>query len=97
MMNRQVGVLLAAAGVGAGFVIVIGTGFRLTDPEHSPISDGVYFAAIGVLVAMIAFGVYRILQNRGPSRRTVESWTLDDLVRMTEKLQRDDAARARKN
>ena len=50
--SRHVPLLAVMAGVGALFVIMLGTGFRLTNTPASPISDSMYFGAIGVLVLL---------------------------------------------
>ena len=51
--NRRAGLLVVAAGVGAAFVVMIGTGYRVARTAGSPIGDGLYVASIVVLVASI--------------------------------------------
>jgi hypothetical protein len=48
-LSRHGPLLAVMAGVAALFVVMIGTGFRLTHSPGSPINDSAYFAAIGVL------------------------------------------------
>ena len=55
--KRYAGLILAAAGVAALFLVMIGTGYRVTQTPGSPIGDVVYFAAIGVLVVLVAVAV----------------------------------------
>jgi hypothetical protein len=49
--------LLAWAGVGSAFVVVIGTGFRITREPAPPQVDALYYPAIVVLVAVIAYAI----------------------------------------
>jgi immunity protein 63 of polymorphic toxin system len=51
-LSRHGPLLAVMAGVAALFVVMIGTGFRLTHTPASPINNSAYFAAIGVLVLL---------------------------------------------
>jgi hypothetical protein len=55
--SRVTGLLVAMVGVGAAFIIAIGTGFRLTHTTGSPIADPLYYTAIGVLVLVAVVAV----------------------------------------
>ena len=56
--ERITGILIAMASVGSLFVVMIGTGYRVTATPGLPISDGLYFGAIAVLV-LIAVRIVR--------------------------------------
>jgi hypothetical protein len=58
--KRFLEVLVLMAGIGAGFVIMIGTGYRITGDTGSPISDRLYLTAIGVLIVVVAAVGWRI-------------------------------------
>ena len=51
--KRLRGILIAMAAVGSAFVIMLGTGFRVTNDPTNPIGDGLYYAAIIVFAAVI--------------------------------------------
>jgi len=55
--KRYAGILLAAAGVAAAFVVTIETGYRVTRTPGSPISDVLYFTSIVALALLIAMAV----------------------------------------
>ena len=55
--SRVIGLAIAAAGVAALFVVMIGTGYRVTGTAGSPVGSPLYFTALGVLVLTVAAGV----------------------------------------
>jgi hypothetical protein len=55
--KRHLGLLTAATGVGAAFVVMIGTGYRVTHSAGSPIGDVAYLTAIVVLVLLVVVAV----------------------------------------
>jgi hypothetical protein len=56
--KRIVGILVAMATVGSFFIVVLGTGFRVTKDPTNPIGDGLYYGAI-VVLALVIVGVVR--------------------------------------
>lgn len=72
--TRRSGVLFAGAVVGSGFIVMIGTGYRLSGDAGSPISPTLYYGAIAVLAGAIVIVVREIQAGRWPvrSRRVVE-------------------------
>lgn len=57
----SLGVIAAIAGVGAGFIVVIGAGFLISgDPAPQELMM-LFYPAIGVLVAAVAYGVYALV------------------------------------
>lgn len=59
------GLLTAVAGVGAGFWVVIGAGFRLHDQPAPPPLDAGFWPAVVVLVVTLALGVRWLWRRRG--------------------------------
>jgi len=57
------GLLLAIAGVGAGFVVVIGAGFMISgDPAPAEIMD-LFYPAVGLLIVVLGFAARAIFQR----------------------------------
>jgi hypothetical protein len=57
------GLLLAIAGVGAGFIVVIGAGFMISgDPAPVEIMD-LFYPALGVLIVVLGFAARAIVQR----------------------------------
>ena len=63
-LSRMGGVLLAMAGVGAGFVIAIAAGYRLNDQQAPAVIDGAFYPAIAALVLVLAAAVALWLRTR---------------------------------
>jgi hypothetical protein len=58
-----VGSLIAIAGVGAGFIVVIGAGFLISgDPAPVEIMSA-FYPAVGVFALCLAYGVYQLIHN----------------------------------
>ena len=91
--ERITGILIAAASVGSLFVVMIGTGYRVTATPGSPIGDGPYFAAIAVLVLIAV----RVVRNASP--RDMVQWALGQSTtrgyqeRLEAERRRDEEAR----
>jgi hypothetical protein len=67
--GKQRGVLLAMAGVPAGFWVMLAVGFRINDqPAPSGLDSGLMLASL-VLVTTLIVGVRYVWQNRGTSTR----------------------------
>ncbi|MBL0170118.1 MAG: hypothetical protein IPP90_05195 [Gemmatimonadaceae bacterium] len=64
LAKRHAGFILAAAGVAAAFVVVIGTGYRVTRTPGSPIGDTSYRTAIGLLVLVLMVGTRSVWRRR---------------------------------
>ena len=72
--NRQVGLLVVAAGVGAAFVVMIGTGYHVTHTAGSPIGDGLYLVSIVVLAASVVVTIRNLRPGAAsPAARYVNS------------------------
>lgn len=68
---RAPGVLMAMAGVGAGFLVVLGLGFRISgDPEPVMIA-GAFHPAIGVLVWVAVQGIRHLARRRARATTAV--------------------------
>lgn len=64
-----VGLLVAMAGVAAGFVVMLWAGFTLHHDAMPLVIEQYHLPAIGVFAAAIAYGLYRLMQ--GPRRGVV--------------------------
>ena len=69
-LDGTAGVMVAIAGVGAGFVVAIGTGFMLSG-DRAPVEiSALFYPAICVFLLAIAYAVYTIFHEA--ERRRVE-------------------------
>jgi hypothetical protein len=58
-----IGLLVAIASVGAGFIVVIGAGFLISgDPAPVEIMSA-FYPAVGVFALCLAYGVYQLIHN----------------------------------
>jgi hypothetical protein len=65
--SNTIGLVLAIAGVGAGFIVVIGAGFMISGDTAPVELINLFYPALGVLVVVLGFGVRAIVQRlRGP-------------------------------
>jgi hypothetical protein len=96
--SRYAGLLAAMAFVASGFIVAIGTGFRVTrQPAPAPIGE-LYYPAIIVLVATIAMGVRKVVRGewrlgRPPTLRRPSPAPRRDLA--DERRRREDEQRLR--
>ena len=65
---RRNKLLFAMALVGSGFVVMIGTGYRISGDAGSPISPPLYYAAIVVLAGALSIVAREIQAGRWPVR-----------------------------
>jgi hypothetical protein len=61
------GVLLAMAGVGAGFIVAIGAGFRITEQAAPAPLDSLFYPAIVVLLLVVGVATWRFVNAPGRS------------------------------
>ena len=66
--SPQRGVLLAIAGVGAGFVVLLGAGFRLSGGANQPIGPLLFYGAVAVLAWVMGIAVKAIQSGQWPAR-----------------------------
>ena len=66
--SPQRGLLLPMAGVGAGFIVLLGTGYRLSGDTYQPIGPVVYYGAVVVLALSIGVAVRAIHSGQWPAR-----------------------------
>jgi len=89
--SRAPGVLLAAAGVAAGFVVMIGAGFRLNHQTAPAEIDAVFVPALLVLLATITVGAIawrRSSQRSGLSLQQRARFQRDQEMRVAEHRRR---------
>jgi len=61
---ETIGVLVVTAGIGAGFVVMIGAGFLISGDAAPAALMTVFYPAIGVLALCVAYGVYMLIAPR---------------------------------
>ncbi|MEO8562872.1 MAG: hypothetical protein ABI601_12395 [bacterium] len=69
-LKRHQGVVVIVAGVAAAIVVIIGTGYRVTNMPGSPIGDYTYYVSIGVLVGVAIEGAKRFSAGSGRTSPT---------------------------
>jgi hypothetical protein len=67
-LGPSLGVIAAAAGVGAGFIVFIGAGFMISGDTAPPELMTLFYPAVAVLIAAIAYGVYSLIAPRLSAR-----------------------------
>lgn len=74
--ERRLGVLMAMLWVGAGFIVMLGTGFRLSgDPEPPIITQGFYPAIVVFAVVTVRGLIYFLRRPARPRRhKQVQRW-----------------------
>lgn len=61
--SNTIGLVLAIAGVGAGFVVVIGAGFMISGDTAPVELMNLFYPALGVLLIALGFGVRAVVQG----------------------------------
>jgi hypothetical protein len=96
-LSRHGPLLAVMAGVAALFVVMLGTGFRLTHTPASPISNSVYFGAIGVLVLLVVVALKTDWFRTAPAAGLIDhgftGMSLFDRQRLARRRRRADAER----
>ncbi|MBL8782478.1 MAG: hypothetical protein JNL06_16195 [Alphaproteobacteria bacterium] len=59
----MIGLLIAIAAVGAGFIVVIGAGFLISGDAAPVELMSAFYPAVGVLALCLAYGVYVLIHN----------------------------------
>jgi hypothetical protein len=96
-LSRHGPLLAVMAGVAALFVVMIGTGYRLTHTPASPIGDNTFFAAIGILVLLAVVALKTDWFRNAPagslSRHGFRGMSFFDRQRLARRRRQADAER----